>query len=63
MAVAFTAQAQAPAKAAAGKSAEAPAPSAADKAVDRAVANYKRNKGISMDAKPAAKGAKAAARK
>jgi hypothetical protein len=38
-------------------------PSAMDMAVDRAVANYKKNKGMPMDAKPAAKGAKAAAKK
>lgn len=33
------------------------------KAQDRAAANYKKNKGMSMDAKPAAMGAKAAAKK
>jgi hypothetical protein len=38
-------------------------PSAMDMAVDRAVANYKKNKGMPMDAKPAAMGAKAAAKK
>ena len=38
-------------------------PSAMDMAVDRAVANYKKNKGIAMDAKPAAMGAKAGAKK
>jgi hypothetical protein len=38
-------------------------PSAMDMAVDRAVANYKKNKGIAMDAKPASMGAKAAAKK
>ena len=38
-------------------------PSAMDMAVDRAVANYKKNKGIAMDAKPAAMGAKAAVKK
>jgi hypothetical protein len=38
-------------------------PSAMDMAVDRAVANYKKNKGMPMDTKPAAMGAKAAAKK
>jgi hypothetical protein len=38
-------------------------PSAMDMAVDRAVANYKKNKGIAMDAKPAAMGAKAGKKK
>jgi hypothetical protein len=33
------------------------------KAHDKAVANYRKNKGITMDAKPAAMGAKAAAKK
>lgn len=33
------------------------------KAQDRAVANYKKNKGIAMDAKPAAMGAKAGKKK
>ena len=38
-------------------------PSAMDMAVDRAVANYKKNKGMPMDTKPAAMGAKDAAKK
>ena len=38
-------------------------PSAMDMAMDRAVANYKKNKGMPMDTKPAAMGAKAAAKK
>jgi hypothetical protein len=38
-------------------------PSAMDRAVDRAVANYRKNKGMPMVAKPAAMGAKAAAKK
>jgi hypothetical protein len=38
-------------------------PSAMDMAMDRAVANYRKNKGMPMDAKPAAMGAKAAAKK
>lgn len=42
-------------KAAAAKAKEA---ADLDKARDRAVANYKKNKGIAMDAKPAAKAAK-----
>ena len=52
-----------PAKSDAEKAAEADKAAAAkakeaadlDKARDRAVANYKKNKGIAMDAKPAAK--------
>lgn len=54
------------AQGAAGKGAapEAPkGPSADDKARDRALANYRKNKGMAMDAKPAAMGAKAAAKK
>jgi len=56
---AFTvSQAQAPAKPAAAKpAAEAPkGPSADEKAQERAVANYRKNKGMAMEAKkPAAK--------
>lgn len=47
-----------------GAAAEAPkGPSADDKARDRALANYRKNKGMATDAKPAAMGAKAAAKK
>lgn len=57
-----------PAKSDAEKAAEAEKAAAAKakeaelntKAVDKAVANYKKNKGIAMDAKPAAAPAKAA---
>ena len=54
------------AQGAAGKGAATAAPkgpSADDKAQERALANYRKNKGMPMDAKPAAMGAKAAARK
>lgn len=53
-------------KAAAAAKAAAAKAMAADqlgKAQDRAAANYKKNKGIAMDAKPGAMGAKAAAKK
>jgi hypothetical protein len=53
-------KAAAAAKAAAAKAKEA---ELLGKAQDRAAANYKKNKGIAMDAKPAAMGAKAAAKK
>jgi hypothetical protein len=48
------------AKAAAGKAKDAELNS---RAHDKAVANYRKNKGMPMDAKPAAMGAKAAAKK
>lgn len=53
-------KAAAAAKAAAAKAKDAELNT---KAQDRAVANYKKNKGIAMDAKPAAMGAKAAGKK
>jgi hypothetical protein len=53
-------KAAAAAKAAAAKAKEA---ELLGKAQDKATANYKKNKGIAMDAKPAAMGAKAAAKK
>ena len=53
-------KAAAAAKAAAAKAKEA---ELLGKAQDRAAANYKKNRGIAMDAKPAAMGAKAAAKK
>jgi len=53
-------KAAAAAKAAAAKAKDAELNS---KAHDKAVANYRKNKGMPMDAKPAAMGAKAAAKK
>jgi hypothetical protein len=53
-------KAAAAAKAAAAKAKDAELNA---KAQDRAVANYKKSKGIAMDAKPAAMGTKAAAKK
>lgn len=51
------------AEAAKAAAAKAMAAEQVGKAQDRAVANYRKNKGIAMDAKPAAMGAKAAAKK